>query len=684
MEDTTTNFSCFANYKQTVIELTGDLQKLLEFSEKMKLEGNALAIKDVLRRLLEDTFSVAIIGEFKRGKSTLINALLGKNVLPMDVLPTTATLNKILYGITPFVRIVYKDGKVEEIEIDKLNNYVTKLTKESEEVARTIKEASVFYPVNYCKNGVTIIDTPGLNDDQTMTEVTMSVLPQIDAALMVIMAQAPFSDSEREFLESKVITSDLGRVLFVVTGIDLLDEDDVERVLANITNRIQEHVIAKAEAAYGNDSKEFEAYKRKIGKVRVFGVSAKKALKAKIKGDQAMLDQSRFPAFETALEKFLTEDRGAIMLSVPVNRIKTSAIEIAKAAQLREYALAVEKKEFDRRYTLAMDEIERIRKDRQAEFNRINEAAQRTFNGLLPLIRNFWPSLETAATRAIDSYTITADDIKDANINRTQEALTKAVRNAISKESQNLTERMQASINKALENEAERLSAFENEFFQSTERIQNLFTVNLQPSENDTFIVSAIASTVFGYGVGGIYMGYKEAGWKGALLGGATSFAGVFTSGLGVALLTTALAIPFTWPVALVSLVIGSITGTFTSKWALDKVFSKGKIEKFKASFTESVLKEMAKMRAEDNFTESVREQVQGAFDALKNKIRTETDTILGDTQNQLTQIKVELAQNALSSDKEKEDLSLMLESINSICVHADEIGKQLTIILNR
>ena len=169
----------------------------------------------------------------------------------MDVLPTTATLNKITYSVTPFVKIAYKDGREEQIEIDQLNNYVTKLTRESEERARTVKEAVVYYPINYCKNGVTIIDTPGLNDDEAMTEVTMSVLPQIDAALMVIMAQAPFSESERDFLENKVITSDLGRVLFIVTGIDLLDEEDVPRVLDNIRTRIQEHVMKKAEATFG-------------------------------------------------------------------------------------------------------------------------------------------------------------------------------------------------------------------------------------------------------------------------------------------------------------------------------------------------------------------------------------------------------------------------------------------------
>lgn len=682
--EATTNFSSFSNYKQTVIELTGDLQKLSDFSRRLKLDGNASGINSVLTRLAEDNFNVAIIGEFKRGKSTLINALLGKDVLPMDVLPTTATLNKISYGITPFVKIEYKDGKVEEIGIDKLNDYVTKLTKESEERAKTIKEASVFYPVNYCKNGVTIIDTPGLNDDEKMTEVTLSVLPQTDAALMVVMAQAPFSESERDFLESRVITSDLGRVLFVVTGIDLLDEEDVDRVLQNITQRIQEHVMVKAEKTHGKDSKEYESYKRKIGQVRVFGLSAKKALKAKLKCDDEMLKKSGFLEFESALEKFLTEDRGAVMLSVPVSRIKTSSMEIVKAVQLKENALSMQKEEFNKKFDLAMNEIEKIREERQVEFSKINESGQRTYAELIPAIRNYWPSLEKAAVDAIDNFSMSGEDIKDSYVNSTQESLTKVVKNAISKTSQALSEQIQNVINDALEDEAERLSNYENSFYQSTEKIHNLFIVEMKNTENSDFVVSAIASSVLGYGLGGIYLGYKQAGWKGALLGGATSFAGTMAAGFGVGLLTTALAIPLTWPVLLIGGILAGVFGTFTGKWVLGKSFAKDKIEKFKSSFKEAVLKELVNMKNQDNFSENVRSQVDDAFNALKNKIRVETENILTDTQNQLTQLKVELAQNTLAGEKEKEELKEMVASVNQICSRAEELGKQLSLVLSK
>lgn len=680
-----TSFSGFINYKQTMTSITTDLKKLREYSEKLDLNGNINGIDEILKRMANDNFNVAIVGEFKRGKSTVINALLGKNILPVDVLPTTATLNKITYNVTPFVTVEYKDGRKEQIGIEELDNYVTKLTRESEERAKTIKEAVVYYPINYCKNGVTIIDTPGLNDDAAMTEVTMSVLPTIDAALMVIMAQAPFSESERDFLESKIITSDLGRVLFVVTGIDLLDEEDVDRVLENIKRRIQEHVLKKAESVYGVDSREYQTYQRKLGNINLYGLSAKKALKAKVKGDVQMLEDSCFPTFEAALEKFLSEERGAITLSVPVSRIKTASMELVKAIQLRMSSMDMMASEFEKKYTAALGEIESVRKERSREFDTVNENADKAFAGLLPMIDSYWDTVEQAVSDAIDAYPISNSDLKKENAAATAQALTNQVKNAVAKVSQTVSERIQNAINVALEGEAQRLAGFENYFFQATERIHGMFMPQRTSASGGDSVIGVVANSLVGFGIGGVYVGFKEAGWKGALLGGATGVGGMALGNFGVfSLLMPALAIPITWPVVIVgSLVVGALS-FFSSKWVVDKTFSREKIETYKASFKAQVLEEIQRMKGENNFAETVRRQVDEAFGALKEKIRKETENILEDTQNQLTQIKVELAQQQVSGSKEKEQLDEMLESINQICVRAEELEQQLVGILSR
>ncbi|WRS26138.1 dynamin family protein [Oscillospiraceae bacterium MB08-C2-2] len=679
-------FNSFSNYNHTITALTGDLKKLGDYSRRMQLSGNLSAIEEVLKRLKEDSFNIAIVGEFNRGKSSLINALLEKDVLPTDLLPTTATLNRVTYSVTSFVQLEYHDGNMEEIEIDQLPQYVTKLTREGEQRAKSIKIATVYYPVNYCKNGVTIIDTPGLNDDTAMSDVTFSVLPQADAAIMVMMAGAPFSQSEYEFLENKIITSDLGRVLFVLTGIDLYSDSDVERLLSFIRQKITESVLNKAQKVHGKGSEEYMAIERKLGTVRIYGLSAKNALKAKKKGDHAALEKSGFPVFETALERFLTEDRGAIRLNVPISRIKTSSVELMRAVRLRENALAMEREEFDAQYAKAMNEIQSIRNEREAEFRGINHASENAYATLLPIIEEYWPGMEQAADNAIDEYVISdVKELEGAAGDATQEAMTKAVKGAMAKASQNFGERIQASINRSLQNEAERVSDFERRFFEATESIQNMFIPKSKDSSSESdIVISTLADGFLLFGLGGAYQGFRQAGWKGALLGGATSaatgIAASFTSGL----LISALSLPLTWPVVLVAGLGAALAGALMGKWALGKVFAKDKIDKFKETFREAIYVEIKRMKTTDNLRQAVRGQVSEAFEALKTKIRTETENILGDTQKQLTQLKVELAHKDSEDAHTKQELRAMLEDVHAMCRRSDEIAGQLNQIMER
>ena len=289
------SFSSFVDYKKVVLTLVTDLEKLRSFSQRLKLDKSVALIDEVLKRIKADSFSVAVVGEFKRGKSTFINALLGKEILPSDILPCSATLNRVKYAMSPLVKVMFKDGHEEHIPIDKLPDYVTKLTPESEKTAESIQEALVEYPIPYCQNNVEIIDTPGLNDDVTMTQVTLSVLPQVDAAILVIMAQAPFSEYERDFLENKLLTNDLGRVIFVVTGIDRFNRpEDANRVIANIEGRMWKYVLQRAEEQHGKNSPEYEVYLKKIGKPKIFGLSAYQYLEGKQQNNSALIAQSRF------------------------------------------------------------------------------------------------------------------------------------------------------------------------------------------------------------------------------------------------------------------------------------------------------------------------------------------------------------------------------------------------------
>lgn len=677
MSENKTNFGSFVGYRQLVIDLTTDLKKLEEYSKLLKLENGSALIEDVLKRVMADSFDIAIVGEFKRGKSTLINALLGKDVLPTDILPCSATLNRITYNVSPLVKVEYKDNSVEDIPIEKLPEYVTKLTDESSQISEKVKEATVYYPINYCRNNVDIIDTPGLNDDKNMTDVTLSVLPTVDAAILVIMAQSPFSEYERDFLENKLLTNDLGRVLFVVTGIDRCDEDEVDRVLKSISDRIEKYVLKKAAKTLGENSKEFDVYRRKLGKPKVFGISAKQALKAKVKGDDALLQRSCFPQFEKELERFLTEDRGAVVLQVPINRILASAADILKTIEMQESALTMQKEEFDAKYKEALSEINNIRNNKKEEMARINMSAKDAFNNLQPLLNEFWPAIEREAMSLINTADISASDINKDNIESTRQRLLAQIGDHAKNISQNYSERIQIEIEKALDKESERLKTYTNDMSVSLDKIHNAFMNTKQgPDLMVEGIVSSTICSLLAPGFAGVWTGYRIAGMKGALVGGVGGFGGA----VGVGTLIVALGIPLAWP----ALLAMSAASVFTGNWLTKKLFSKDGVEKFRDSVREAVTNQFNEMKNQGDFIKNVREQVNSAFNALKEKIESETETVLNDTQHTLDELKGKIERQNAMTEQEKEQLKEVAVSVAKIMENTDRINKQLISVLDK
>ena len=422
------DYGSYSAYKQTMESLTADLEELLKLSDEICLVNTAKSLEETIAKTKDEHFEVAIVGEFKRGKSTLINAMLGQEVLPADVLPATATLNRVTYSTEPYVQVEYKNGNSERVDIGKLEDYVTKLTAESEERAETVKEATVYYDTEFCKKNVDIIDTPGLNDDEQMTSVTLSILPKIDAAVFVISANSPFSQFEKEFLEKKMMTSDVGRIIFVVNCFGTFSQEDENKIVETVRSRIGKYVMEKAKKVMGEDSREFAVYKRKIGTPRVIGVYAKKALVAKTTGDEAMLEESNFPEFENALESMLTKERGVISLQIITNKITNSGTEILRNVVMQENALMMANDEFMVKYDAAIKEIEEIRNKKREEFVKINDSANQVFNGLQPILDSYWDKIEETAMQVIDNFQMSSDDFKKDQLKIVSAKLTEKIR----------------------------------------------------------------------------------------------------------------------------------------------------------------------------------------------------------------------------------------------------------------
>ena len=668
----------FGSIQRAIISLVGDLKRLKDFSIELKLDKSIPLIDDVIERVENKSFSVAIVGEFKRGKSTFINALLGSDILPSDIMPCSATLNRITYGVTPSVKIVFKDENREEyVDIDSLEDYVTKLTAESEAMAANVREAVVYYPISYCQNNVDIIDTPGLNDESNMDEVTLSVLPQVDAAIMVILAQSPFGSSEKRFLEEKLLTNDLGRIIFVVNGIDNFRRpEDADRIVENIKGRIQKMVIDRVKEEYGEDSPEYELYLNKIGTPKVFPLSAYLALEAKQTDNSELLAESRFPEFEAALEKFLTEERGSTFLQVPINRVIASANEILSSLKKRENALAMDLEEFQVKYDKSLAEITSLREKSAREMENIDTAAVEIKRKVRPLAAQLPQELRKAAIDAVDSAIIEPNELR--NKKAVGEKLGQRIVESIQRVAQKQSDKIQKEIEIGLIKEVSRLENFANDVVGTLQKIEMEFdSIDASSQANTNSAGEGITAALAVFtGFGGIWSGYKEAGVKGAAVGAAGSAGTFFAAGMVAAII----GLPITFPVV----VVVGVLSVFTGGKLVKKVFGGEQVRNFKSNYKQAALEEIDRRLAEARIEQNTNDRINDTFDRLKETVRQEVDALLDNTQNTLTEINAEKVRGAAISEQQRQEISLMRQQTQTILERARTLCHQLTRNIDR
>lgn len=680
-------FQNFGVYKKAVAMLQEDMMQLENYCEELGLDATKESVRLVRERTAEDSFKVAVVGEFKRGKSTLINGLLGKEILPADPLPCSATLNRITYDVKPHAMISFKNGEKLEIPVEELRSYVTKLTEESAQTAETIAEATVFYPLNYCKNNVDIIDTPGLNDDENMTNVTLSVIPQVDISIMAIMALSPFGQYEKDFLENKLMASDVGKVIFVVTRIDLVDPEDRERIVDHIRQEITKHILVKAKKLYGEDSDEYKDYARKLGDVKVIGISPRNALRGKVRDDQALYEDSNYPEFEKELEKMLLEERGAIQLREQLGKVLGAATEIAQNGELQKNAMQMDAYEFEKKYVAAKGQFAEIRNKREEEAEKIKLAGRELSIQINCMIDEYWSGLPNELNAAIDGYILTEDDVKADNLENTQRKMIDHIQNVSRNSMQLFNEKVQNAIAEAVGKETVRLESFEADFFQSMAGVTKEFSPEqVDDKVNNMFsavgvLVSVLAAgNVIGGAAGGVYEGYKKAGLKGALIGGGASLGGIFATNLLVNSILVASGVSL-GILALPLYAAMGIVGAFTGKYALNKFLPGGsqkQIDNLRQAFKDQVGNSILEQKREGKLKEEYRKQTEEIFNRISEKVEQETENIMTDMERTLENLQRQKLESQFVDESGRNRLNDILVKTTEISERAVKLREQL------
>jgi hypothetical protein len=672
--------STMDDYRRRELEAVNDLNRLRVLSEKLRLDAALIAQIDAqLQRNKERRFGIAVVGEFKRGKSTFINALLGKEILPSDVSPCSATLNRVAYGMRPSAVISYKGehgapGRRVEVEIDQLAEYVTKLTPESAERAANVKEATVFYPINYCRDGVEIIDTPGLNDDEAMTSVTLAVLPEVSAAIMVIMATSPFSQYEGDFLSNQLMLQDLGRVLFVVTGIDMIRKQaDRDKVLKTIKQRIGEAVDERLSAKFGRGTPEYQIYREQIGEPQVYGISGVLALEAKQDGDAELEQESGFPDFEAALEKFITETRGAVELQVLNNRIIAAANEILSKQALELGAMSMQLEEFNQAYVTAMSELEALRQQRQDEARRITEAAGRAKAAVRPLILGLEERLKRSAEETIDGAQMRGDELTSSEF---VEKFGKKIAAAVQNTAKRVSEDVQLEVEKHLVAEVNRLGGFAAQISQTLSSIELQFVKSGagEPSRAGRTVINTIAGGLSGGLGGGILAGYERGGVGGAAVGGAAGVTAAVAGGMAL----LAVGIPLTFP----ALIVLGVVSTFAGDGLTKRLFENKRIESFKREYKEHVFQQIDAQFRLQRLDLDAEVQIERAFEALKEKVIGEAEAIIEQQRSTLDQLRARKTAQETLTDHMRREAEAMGAEVQQIRARSEEESRRIAAMI--
>ncbi len=354
---------------------------LSELSSLSRELGQLGALREVesLARELERPLAVAVVGEFNAGKSSFINALLGEVVAPVGVLPTTATLNRLVWAPDRFVRI-QRRGALEDriVSHDQLRGTLAGLDP------ATVERVTIYAPLEQLRR-IELIDTPGFNaPDAAHAGTARAAFAEAQVALWLLDATQPLKESERLVMTE---LAELGLPLVVL--LNKLDRLESADALQQALEHVQSGLSAAGLAP----------------ETPPVALSARLALAGR-EGDAEALERSRWSAVEELVERVLVEQSDALRERALRRRAAGIASRLEELAGRRaESRREREQRAAEQRRTLR-EAVARIRGERAALERRLDEALASALERLAPDLRAVAGNLEeTAARRFVSART---------------------------------------------------------------------------------------------------------------------------------------------------------------------------------------------------------------------------------------------------------------------------------------
>jgi small GTP-binding protein len=257
-------------------------------------------LQGLFARLAEDRFNLVVVGRFSRGKTSLMNAILGTDRLPTGIMPLTSVITTVTYGTEELAVLKYESRILtKEIPIAALPQYITQQGNPGN--IQQIKTAEIQLPSEILRRGFYFVDTPGLGSvivENTLT--TEAFLPEADAFLLVTSYESPLSEEEVRFF--RAASSCRRRVFVVLNKHDTVSASERQTVLAFVREQLQ--------TFFGCSTPQ------------LLSVSSTEGLEAKRSHDHARLAASGIPELERQLVNFLLKEKRTEFLVRMCDRVK--------------------------------------------------------------------------------------------------------------------------------------------------------------------------------------------------------------------------------------------------------------------------------------------------------------------------------------------------------------------------
>lgn len=208
-----------------ILKVTKDVETLFDGYELCRPQKNK--ISDLRSKLENNNITVAVIGQFKRGKTTLVNKMLGKKLLPAGIVPITAAVTRLTYG-KERVEVIYENGLNEVISIDEISKYVSE--QENKDNYRGVLEIAITSEADFLKKGIVLVDTPGVGSvHERNSEAAYKFVSESDAVIFMLSVDSPVNKIETDFLEN--VKRYAGKFFFTVNKMDTIDEEDLDEYM---------------------------------------------------------------------------------------------------------------------------------------------------------------------------------------------------------------------------------------------------------------------------------------------------------------------------------------------------------------------------------------------------------------------------------------------------------------------